>query len=82
MINEIMHYFYEKEKPELSEEMADEINGVLVGLEAGDRVEIDYFRDGEILSVKGEIEKTGGGEITVDGVCVKVEDIIKTKCSG
>ena len=66
------------EKPELSEEMADEINSVLVGLEAGDRVEIDYFRDGEILSVNGEIEKIGGGEIVVEGVCVKVEDIIKT----
>ncbi len=66
------------EKPELSEEMADEINGVLAGLEAGDRVEIDYFRDGEILSVMGEIEKIGRGGITVEGVCVKVDDIIKT----
>ena len=66
------------DKPELSDEAEAEINDILVGLEAGDQVEIDYFRDGEIICVKGEIEKIGGGKITVDGVHIKINDIIKT----
>lgn len=67
------------DKPELSDEAEAEINNVLVGLEAGDQVMIDYFQDGEIISVKGEIEKIGGGEITVDDVCVKVDDVLEVR---
>ncbi len=67
------------DKPLLSEERENEINSLLVGLEAGDGVIIDYFRDGETASVEGEIERIGCGEITVNGVCVKVEDVLEVR---
>ena len=67
------------EKPSLSEEREDEINSLLVGLEAGDCAVIDYFREGETASVEGEIERIGYGVITVNGVCVKVEDVLEVR---
>ncbi len=67
------------DKPSLSEEREDEINALLLGLEAGDRVIIDYFRNGESVSVEGEIERIGCSEIVVKGVFVKIKDVLAVR---
>ena len=67
------------DKPSLSEDREDEINALLLGLEAGDRVIIDYYRDGESASLEGEIERISYGEIVVKGVFVKISDVLAVR---
>ena len=69
------------QKRELLEDEAEELNRKLTDIEAGSRIEIEYYRMGEYVKKKGTVKRVDDvyRVIEVDDKKIKISSIVSVK---
>ena len=69
------------QKRELLEDEAEELNRKLTDIEAGSRIEIEYYRMGEYVKKKGTVQRVDDvyRVIEVDDKKIKISSIVSVK---